>query len=335
METSDFNKYALLHSNSFEEKNIKEAQRKLEIKSYILVGLSCIGFGLTNFHIKLTKHIFPDKFDPVCFMIYRSMCIWLLGYLLSKNMDLEIIDPRNIENKFWFGVRTIGNYFSFFTFIMCMMYFRASTASCINSMFPAVSIIFSIIILNEKYFNRYAYGLCICILGTLMIVLNERTVEPQPQHLLSKDNSDSSRILYGSIYGFANVIIVGMLSVSIKILIQEKIHLHIQCYWVGLTNTLCGIIHLILSGTVLKLSLNYFIFSFLNGALFYIASTVLIEGYKYIQISKTAPLSYLSTVTIFVFAALVLQEPIFFTDIVGSIMILGYNIYNAYYPVKK
>jgi drug/metabolite transporter (DMT)-like permease len=332
---SDFNKYALLRSQSFEDENLKEAQRKLEIKSYILVGLSCIGFGLTNFHIKLTKHLFPDKFDPICFMIYRSMCIWLLGYLLSKKNDLEIIDPRNIQNKFWFAVRTIGNYFSFFTFIMCMMYFRASTASCINSMFPAVSIIFSIIILNEKFFNRYAYGLCVCIFGTLMIILNERTEVAHPQHALSPNHSDNFRFLYGSIYGLANVIIVGMLSVSIKIVIQENIHLHVQCYWVGLTNTLCGIIQLVLSGALLKLSLNYFLFSFINGALFYIASTILIEGYKNIQVSKTAPLSYLTTVTIFIFAAMVLGEPVFFTDFLGSALILGYNVYNAYYPPQK
>ena len=323
--------------NDFDDNTLitktEEKPKNSEIKSYVLVALSCISFGLVSFHCKLTKHYFPKEFDPICFMIFRSMFIGLIGYFLCNKYNLEIVKYENIQNKFWFIMRTVGNYFSFLTLIMTMMYFRVSTASCINSMFPAVTIIFSIFILGDKFYIRYVYGLVICFVGTCFILLNERTDHVADLKVKS-DSENFLRILYGSFYGLANIIVVGMLSISMKIVMSEKINVHVQSYWVGLTNTICGCIHLIFMGSF-KVSFWYFWFAFSNGGVYYLANAILTEGYKNIEITKTLPLVYLSTLTIFIMGVIFLGEPVFLTDFLGSMLILSYNVYNAFNPPDK
>ena len=36
--------------------------------------------------------------------------------------------------------------------------------------------------------------------------------------------------------------------------------------------------------------------------------------------------------TVFVLSAMFLGEKVFFTDVLGSLLILGYNVYNSLYP---
>jgi hypothetical protein len=59
-------------------------------------------------------------------------------------------------------------------------------------------------------------------------------------------------------------------------------------------------------------------------------SVLLPLGYKHIEVAKTAPLAYLTTVTVFVLGAALLREPVFFTDFLGSldfIKVLFFHIF--------
>jgi len=231
-------------------------------------------------------------------------------------------------------MRTVGNYSAFIALIMDMMYFRAATVASIGSMSPVVVIFFGVVLLKDKFHSRYIIGLVICFIGTIMIISNESSNSPSSSDSLSeKDDSNATNMILGSFFGLIHVISIGVMVIGAKILTLDKMHLHVQVYFVGITNTICAIIQCILTGTF-SFTIPFFLFSLTNGTLFYLASYFLVESCKFVEVSKTSALPYLGTLTVFFLGVVILGEPLFFTDIVGSALILSYNIYSAKYPVS-
>ena len=62
---------------------------------------------------------------------------------------------------------------------------------------------------------------------------------------------------------------------------------------------------------------------------------LLVLSNKNIDIVKLTSIGYVQIVLAFIFGVLFLNESVALTDIVGSLIIFGYNTYNAYYPIKK
>ena len=59
------------------------------------------------------------------------------------------------------------------------------------------------------------------------------------------------------------------------------------------------------------------------------------EALSIMPINKFIPMNYLRVVFIFIFGFIILGEHVFFTDIIGSALIVGFQVYNVCYPVKK
>ena len=59
------------------------------------------------------------------------------------------------------------------------------------------------------------------------------------------------------------------------------------------------------------------------------------EALNIISMNNFIPMNYLKVVFIFIFGFIILEEHVFFTDIVGSALIVGFQVYNVCYPVKK
>jgi len=79
----------------------------------------------------------------------------------------------------------------------------------------------------------------------------------------------------------------------------------------------------------------YIIYALSNGIIFTAYNYLCIEGMNNLAISKYLPLTYFTTVFIFIFGWLILGERVYFTDIFGSLLIIGFQIYNAWFPVIK
>ena len=59
------------------------------------------------------------------------------------------------------------------------------------------------------------------------------------------------------------------------------------------------------------------------------------EALNIMPMNKFIPMNYLKVVFIFIFGFVILGEHVFFTDIVGSELIVGFPVYNVCSPVKK
>lgn len=315
---------------------------------YIAVSYSC--FGFTTFHIKLTKKLFPDEFSAPSYLFYRNIILIPISLYFLKSLNVNFTRYSEIKNKNWFFIRLTGNYFAFVAIIKCMMYLRVSTAQCLNSMHPAFVLIISAIILKEKFYKRYVYGIIICFIGSVIIIMNENE-KAQDIGIINEfdvaadsinfldtkfDNSQELNILnifIGSLWGILNSILVAHVVVGIKILSNDKIPMVVQNFFLGINNTVLGLIHGFL---IQKFSFNIFfgLVSSSGGIIFYISNYLLNKGYENLPISKTTPLAYISTLSAFILSVLFLGENLYVTDIIGSLLILVFNVYNAWVPPK-
>ena len=78
--------------------------------------------------------------------------------------------------------------------------------------------------------------------------------------------------------------------------------------------------------------IKYILYCMSNGVLFYIANYFTSVCYKYIAISKFLPVTYLNIVFTFFLSITALNEPIFFTDIIGAVLIVGFQFLNITFP---
>jgi drug/metabolite transporter (DMT)-like permease len=339
-----------------------------ERMSIFLVALGNMFFGISGFHIKFTKLTFPEEFDPNTFLLFRSLANMTISLIVLKYNRIPILDVRTVKDRFWFLLRTVGNYVSFLCFIVSIMYLRAATAASLVSIHPVLVVIFSIFILKEKFHIRYIIGFLLCFSGTMMIISNEKKVstgigDPNFNQfdadvdgaLNDIDNNHNSttntsigistihgpepienemtNIIKGTFFGLMCMTLTSCCIVASKILIKGGLLNENINFYIGLSNLICGTIFVTFSGFN-PFGIKYFLLCSFNGLLFYFATRFLTEGFKGIDLSKATPLAYLNTFTVFVLGVLILHEQLYLTDIIGSFIILFYNIYNTIYPVK-
>ena len=76
--------------------------------------------------------------------------------------------------KLPFLIRTNFNFFAVSLFTISIWYLRVSTVQIISSLNPIIVTYLSVIILKEKFYKRYIIGIIVCLLGSLIIINNEK-----------------------------------------------------------------------------------------------------------------------------------------------------------------
>jgi drug/metabolite transporter (DMT)-like permease len=283
-------------------------------------------FGCSITQLKYTKTVLEDKYTPNQFMFLRSILSTAISIILIKINNVEIVAINKVNHKFWFQIRTTSNYVSFMALIHCMIYLRSTTAACFNSLKPVFVLILSILILKEIFYFRYVWGLAICICGVILIVSNDRSN--------TNDKKTSNNLLYGTLFGIVHMSTVALNNISNKIMITEKIRFEVLSFWTGLNNVLSSVIYSLISNEVLvNLNVTLVFHACFNSIMIYIAQFLVNRGLSLIDLSKTTAISFTATLTVFILGVCLLGETLYLTDILGSLLILGFNVYNSYYPL--
>ena len=300
-------------------------------KGLIFFVLSNICFGTSNFLIKYFKVQFGDEFDPYSFNMWRNVTFLLVGYYGIKSNGEELIDVPKLNKRYWFLVRVSSNFITMISFIYAITYLRAATAQSINSMNPVLILVLSVFLLKEKFFMRYVIGFLVCFAGTLLIVMNDKKYHEQE----SAQNADSDflPLLFGVFCAFISMVSISFLIVSNKILVKENISISNQIFYMGLSNFVASLVVIILQGQF-HYNFWFIICSMAGGFIYYAAIHLQNSGLQLIDVSKSTPIVYISTLTVFIEGVFFLGETVFFTDILGSLLILAFNLYNTYYPIK-
>ena len=83
-------------------------------------------------------------------------------------------------------------------------------------------------------------------------------------------------------------------------------------------------------------SILYILYAISNGLfVFYSGNYLQTKALEYMAVSKFMPITYMCTVFVFILGNILLHDKIFLTDILGAGLIIGYQLYNFYYPPGK
>jgi drug/metabolite transporter (DMT)-like permease len=343
-ETEDFEKFDNLQNitSNYEinkEKNFTPTptnhSQHSENFSLFLFACSVACYGMSNFQLKYIQIAYGSEYDVFSFALWRNLSLTAIIYSIIRYKEIEIIPLERIQNKFWFSVRTMGQYASLCFFMLSLQNLRVGTANCFVSMNPAAVVIISTLLLKEKFHIRYVIGICVCFTGVLLIISNEsknHNTKNLKDEVLELP-SDTFGVIFSAFWGTVNLITIGCMSVASKFLHKENFGHENQCFYIGVTNFLASVVICLIQGN-LHANLGFIFASMLNSIFFLIATFLNILAVKGVDLNKTTPLNYISIVVSTFLSVIVLSEPLFFTDFLGSFVILGYNVYNSMNPIK-
>jgi len=320
--------YELKVSEAKEE--TKSLLSRKEFHSYILFVINQLIWGFQGLQLKSFFYFFSKDYDINSFAFYRHLGLCIAGYLSIRYKNITLKFPWQIQYRIWFYIRNIGIYICIRTWMASLEIFRLSTCQILGGLGPLLTILFSVVFLKEKFYLVYVYGIGICFVGSAMIILNERKSEEN-----TDKNSSLNFIFLGSIYLTINVTLFSLGLVGQKFLCKEKLSPEEQTFYFGFYTILIAGFFCILNLDFKLSNILYCLYSLLNGIVFYICNFLNSVSFQNIEISKLQPVSYLSTVLVVIASAVVFKENLYFTDIIGALMIIGFIIYNGMYPPKS
>ena len=306
------------------------SKKKREIYSFFMGVLAQFFMGISNIQHKTYRTFFPEHYSTQSLTFWRSFSICIVGYIMIKKKKERITPLNEVKNKIWFYLRSCGNYFIIVLWILELGYFRVSTCQSFTNCNPIIILFLSSFILHEPFYFRYVFGVFISLIGTLMIVSNDKKDKES-----SPKNNTNFDMFVGVTIALSEMTLTAFANFGQKLLCNEKMIPEVQNFYLGLFNSIPAFVVMLIERKTGISNIAYILYAFSNGFLFYLANYCLAETLNIMPMNKFIPMNYLKVVFIFIFGFVILGEHVFFTDIVGSALIVGFQVYNVCYPVKK
>ena len=300
-------------------------KRKNERFAYILGIIANFLWALNGVQIKTFRTYFPDTYTDNSILFWRMFPVTVMGYIICKYYNIHIQTFSELKHLKWFLCRNALAYLFIIAWIKMYSYFRVSTITVIGGTTPILIIIISVFLIGEKFYIRYLLGVLLCIFGSSIIILNDRKPEAKTQIL--NDN-----LFVGILLGITNVTLVALSLVGQKVLTKEGMDIHLQTFYFSAFNVVPAFIFGIFMDGLKFTHLKYITYVSSNGLIFYSANYLNTLCFRYIAISKFQPITYLNIVFTFILSAILLGEPVYFSDIIGALIIIGFQYYNFVYP---
>ena len=329
---------------------LKIEKRKRERLAYIYGVISQFLWAIVSIQIKTMITFFPNVYTLNTIAFYRTFPLGLAGYFLCKRKNIKIHQWNEIKYKFWFLLRNTGFYGMVVLWVVMNIYFRVSTCQCIVNCNPFLVLLISTILLNEKFYPRYIIGIVVCFIGAYMIVSNER----KPTHIKDENNENNENIrklfeiflrnleeksnngiLFGALAALSHLTISAFANFAQRELAKAGLAGDEKNFWIGVFNCVPAFIVMSIQKNYGFNDIKYPLYIMTNAPVFYLANYYSAEALKYITINKLMPINYLSIVFVFILGYIFLGEKIYFTDLLGSIIIVGFQLYNIYIPTTK
>lgn len=311
-----------------EERKSSISSLKSSIRNERLGFFYCLSaqflWTLNSVYLKYLTLQYHSTFKNKTFLFERGIATMIIGFFLGNYYDGKIykITEFNQEIKKCILIRANVSFFRMCFWLVAIYYLRITTCQIISTLNPIVIIFFSVIFLNEKYHTRYAIGIILGIIGSSIIVLNEKKI------VSNKKDSSLAEVFIGLISIFCNISLAGVIGVA-----NNKISIYTQMFYLGSFHCLYSFLWMLFTMDF-DYTFAYFILCMLQAVLFFLANSCNYSGLKMIDLSKTSLLQYTKIVFIFILSSLILNEKIFLSDLLGSCIIVTFMIYHVINPIK-
>jgi len=344
--TNDNDRLDLYEDNSALNKSFQEriSERLSSIKTvfkrerlgFFYCVLAQLVWTSNSVYLKFITQYYHETFKNKTFLFPRGLCIIILSFLLGTYIDGKIYALSELSTKIkkCVLIRANVSFFGMCLWLIAIYYLRITTCQIISTLNPIVLIYFGVIFLKEKYYSRYTIDVIMGIIGSCIIVLNENKVAKQSDEKSNNnDNLNKTYVLIGLVSMGGNILLSGVIGVVNKIMADEKISLFTQLFYFGIFHSSYSLLWMILTKDF-DYTLLYFIMCGSHSFLFLLGNYFNYIGLKIIDLSKNAIIQYTKIVFVFILGTLLLGEKIFFSDILGSTIIVSFMIYHALNPIK-
>ena len=313
---------------------------KVEIIGFSFVLLCNFTRAINGLLMKYIEKSYPEYFETIPFLFIRATMIIILALSTSFLTKEKILRPNEIKFKLPFLIRTNFNFFAVSLYTISIWYLRVSTVQIISSLNPIIVTYLSVIILKEKFYKRYIVGIIVCLLGSLIIIDNEKKEDNEvkiKKEIIEneiKKEGFTKGMIKGILCCFGSTLINCAVDICNKVLAKNKIPITTQLLYLGIFTFMYSFIYILIVQR-LKYCIPYILLSFLQGTLFYIANTAFNYGIQRIDLSKAAPVSYTKVVFVLLLGGVLLGEHAYFSDFIGAGLIISYMLYNMKYPLVQ
>ena len=282
-------------------------------------------FAVNLLNCKSINKWYP-QLNPLGFMMYRSFTIYFISQIFLTRSEEPLLSAFNLKLRKLFFTRVSMNFLGFYSLILLLNYFRIVTVSLITSTQAVFVNIISHFILNSKLHFRYFAGFIVCFIGTYLVVSKDK---------LAESETKNSNKLVGFLLAIFHVLCVAYMLVINKIVLNENISNNLIFAWVGITNGLCGLVGVLLTGNYNNLfNISYVFWSLINGSIFYSAHLCLNLSFANLSPNSTTAVSYTQPVYSAILGFAMFGEHLYWTDGLGFVLILTYNLYHVMVPIK-
>ena len=130
---------------------------------------------LNSVCLKYTTKTYNSLFKNKTFIFARGFATIIISFIFGKIYDGKIYKLSDFPSqiKKCILIRANISFFAMCFSAIAVFYLRITTYQIISALSP-ILIFFSIIFLNEKYYSRYAFGIVFGIIGSAIIIFNEK-----------------------------------------------------------------------------------------------------------------------------------------------------------------
>ena len=304
---------------------IESLKKSKETRAYILYVFTQIIWTIQGLQLKSFFSLYSSIYDLNSLVFWRHLAVSITGYLSIRYKNINFKYPSQIQNKKWFYIRNVGIYICIYTWMKALSIFRLSTCQILGGVTPLMTIIYSIIFLKEKFYTIYLIGIIICFTGSLIIILNERKLETSSIDNNNNNNSYDNYFI-GILSLVINVNLFAFGNVGQKFLCNENLTPEEQTFYFGFYSIFISCFFCLINLNFGLSNIFYCLYALINGVTFYFCNYLTSVSFQNIEISKLQPVTFLSTILIILSGTIIFSEKLFFSDIVGATMIIGFII---------
>ena len=303
----------------------------------LLALIATFFLSLNCFYAKVILKTYPEDFDSIEFLFMRGLSIIIYGIFQTFYSKQKILKISELPLRFWFLIRANANFFYNAFSISALWYLRASTVQIIILLSPLLVLVLSNLFLKEPLYWRYLVGGIMCIGGSMIIILNEqKSKSTSSENVEVKDNENESNhlgIILGVILSGISVFFYAIINISSKILASHRVSLNNQMIYIGSANVMYSFIYILFKRKIC-LKFGYIMMCILHGFFFYLYYICYNRALQLAQVNKIVVITYLQIVFVFILGNIFLGEKIYDTDIIGTLLMMSYMIYNVLNPIK-
>ena len=292
--------------------------------------------SLNCFYAKVILRTYPNDFDSIEFLFMRGLSIILYGTFQTFYSKQKVLNINELPLKFWFLIRANANFFYNAFSISALWYLRASTVQIIILLSPLLVLLLSNLFLKEPLYWRYLVGGIMCISGSIIIILNEKKSNNNNKTSEETENNNETNhlgVLLGVILSAISVFFYAIINISSKILASHRVSLNNQMIYIGGANVMYSFVYILIKRKIC-LKIGYIMMCILHGFFFYLYYICYNRALQLAQVNKIVVITYLQIVFVFILGNIFLGEKIFETDILGTILMMSYMIYNVLNPIR-